>query len=60
MNFAAETSAGIVLENDRVRLELDPGTGGFRRIDHLTTGLSLLGDDTSGPPWRIELAGAPE
>ncbi|MBA3274683.1 MAG: hypothetical protein H0T72_02735, partial [Chloroflexia bacterium] len=58
--FAAETSAGIVLENDRVRLELDPGTGGFRRIDHLTTGLSLLGDDTSGPPWRIELAGEPE
>ncbi|CAN5792253.1 hypothetical protein BH20CHL3_BH20CHL3_03760 [soil metagenome] len=50
----------IVLENARLRVELDPTTGAFSRIAHKSAGLSLLGANTSGPPWRLELAGEPE
>ncbi len=60
MNSATETNTGIVLENDRIRLEMDSETGSFRHIDHKGSGLPLLGDDTSGPPWRIELVGESE
>jgi len=50
---SAKTVSGIVLENDRLRVELDPDTGAFRRIEHKTAGLSLLGEAASGPPWRL-------
>ncbi len=60
MNTTIQRNGGIVLENEWLRVELDDRTGGFRRLDHKRAGLRLLGEDTSGPPWRVELVGEAE
>ncbi len=60
MEATAQPGHGIVLENEWIRVELDAANGGFRRIDNKRASLRLLGDDASGPPWRLELAGTSE